>query len=48
MRRRVLALLAGGAVASGWFLTAGQAHAQDYPIRPIRLIVPWEIGRAHV
>ena len=44
MRRRVLALLAGGAVAPGLFLTAGQAHAQDYPIRPIRLIVPWAPG----
>ena len=39
LNRRAL-LIAGGAFAAG----AGRAHAQDYPSRPIRIIVPLAAG----
>jgi tripartite-type tricarboxylate transporter receptor subunit TctC len=39
LNRRAL-LFAGGAFAAG----AGRAHAQDYPSRPIRIIVPLAAG----
>ena len=38
------------ALAAGLLAGQGVAHAQAYPVKPIRYIIPFapEIGRAHV
>lgn len=41
MKRRAL-LVAGAALLGAWL----PAHAQDYPSRPIKIIVPWPAGGA--
>ena len=44
--KRSFAILLAVAVSAA--LLGGKAQAAGYPERPIELIVPWEIGRAHV
>ena len=45
MNKRQLILL-GAAVCSAAFFMTGAAHAQTYPTKPIRLIVPFPAGGA--
>ena len=42
MITRVLGL----ALVAGWFAVAPQAHAQSYPSRPIKFIIPFAAGSA--
>ena len=41
MRRTVISMLATGAMASG---LPRQALSQTYPVKPIRIIVPFAVG----
>ena len=43
-RRHALTALLGGAMASGLFFPPGLAMAQDYPSRPIRMLVGFSAG----
>ena len=44
MKRHFLGWLLGTAAV----LVSGLAAAQPYPAKPLRLVVPFQIGRAHV
>src|SRR2546423_4967253 len=46
MRRRFLAALAGAA-ALAWFHSAVAAEADDYPKRPVKIIVPQSAGSSN-